>query len=265
MKKIIGFMSFALLAFIMAAQAQLTAPVPAQFRALKLSQANLYGTPVSNFTCLNFTPDTVLFDLMVRVDSLSLTSGRAVVNLNWEGKLVRTSSTINPNWQWFWPENDAQVTGLGIPDSLFSFTWNTPFRPNQQFRAYTRLADPQEGFTVPLHFTNGKLRAGITDTSAAIYIGRNAKKVSFGFFSRDSANAGNYRILYNMGFGWGLTSPADSLADSTKTWGAGANAWLYWNKGDIAGAEWIEIIRKGLRVDGKDSTVVSEQLRIEPR
>jgi len=156
MKRFLAVMSFALLAFITAAQAQITTVTTAWIwtRNIERLEGNVIGNPVSTINYM-FNPDTVLFDLNIKADSLSVTSSRVRIDLIWEGKQVsRVTSTLNPTHVFIWPENDAQVTGLGIPDSLFTIVWNSPLQPNEQFRVLTRLVNPVEyaakyGRTVP--------------------------------------------------------------------------------------------------------------------
>lgn len=253
-----------LCAFASAVGAQVTSPVTTiNQEFVEIQTGNTSGDLLSSATLVNDRPDTLrpLIITVVLQDTI-IDSTAMVLDVSTVyggGSKTAYRDTVNIGWQLHLPERGSDV------DSIFTVELtNASPTIGDRFQLKLVKIPADQGYTTVVPFASSTVSGTDADTSAAIYIGRGAMDVSFGFEPLGSdTTAATYRALYNLGLGWGMSVPADTIADSTYTWARGRDGLHLKDVGELLGAPWIKLIRNGTRAT--DTTTVRETIRIEPR
>ena len=254
-------------AFVSAAGAQVTGPVTTLQTHIEVRGDNISGDMLSSWSLESNRPDT-LEVLYVRVafrDTVGDTTATIidVTHRYGNGPVEGYRDTIK-----VWEVQKFPAAGAGgdnqMPDSLFTVVLTNGLpAAGEVFELRGNLVSSDQGYTTIVPFSSSTVNGTLTDTSGIIYIGRGGMDVSFGVLLVGDTTCVTYRALYNTGYGWGFSSPQDTLADSTFTADMEKDAWEFKDAGELLAAPWIKIVRNG-HVDA-DTTTVREMIRVEPR
>jgi hypothetical protein len=244
---------------------QVTAPLGSQFAYKKFRYWNEAGRLLVSATLEKGKIDTLPEIRLRAVIRDTLTDPRRVifeVASSVNNRTAHETDTVLPQAQLWLPQKTRAKAGL--PDSTFSLVLSasSSLKAGESFRLALGPAAQDEGLAHKMFFARDTVKGLSVDTSEAMDISRSAGQAVFGFRPGGSL-AACYMVLYNAGFGWGLSVPGDTLADSSWTAAAQTGELRYREAGPLLDAEQIKIIRRGLR--GADTARVEEFLRISPR
>jgi len=261
-----------ILALVCAAGAQNTNPVSTEFDILSepggiellVTQGSGTILPEQGVTILTNRPDT-LPELSLSasiVDTIGdSTQTVAALRFIFGGNPETFRDTFPIDDFVYWPQ--YPVNGV---DSLFAinFSHQSPVLASattaaDQFTIILRRVDDPALYVAS--FAQDTVKGTSTDTSKMIYLGGKVKSVQFGIKSSGATPEINYTALYNNGFGWGQTTPPDTIMLATETVGAAANIWKWVDGKNIMAAQWLKVIRVG--IVAADTLVVQEHIRLE--
>jgi len=261
-----------ILALVCAAGAQNTSPVSTEFDILSvpggieliITQGSGTILPEEGVTIRTNRPDT-LPELTLSASIIDTirdsTQTIAALSFVFGGNHETFRDTFPIDDFVYWPQ--YKVHGV---DSLFAINFS---HQSPVLFSSTTKADQ---FTITLRhvidpalyvasFAQDTVKGTSTDTSKMIYLGGKVKSVQFGIKSSGATPEINYMALYNNGFGWGQTTPSDTIMLATETVIAAANIWKWVDGKDIMAAQWLKVIRVGTAA--ADTLVLQEHFRLE--
>jgi len=251
--------------------AQVTAPVPVTYKVKETT--SMTALPVvgdllqaDGVTIKTGRPDTVNPFLVRAIVEAAPDSNHVILGatVRWAGQVPYAfKDTIRTVGEIVWPQWDITDPVRQMPDSLLYIHLKNR-KPNvgDEFKIENAVVPASDGKVVFLEFPQDTLKGTKVDTSGAVYLAGGADAVTFAY-QASKATAAVYEVLYNFGFGWGLASPSDTLADSLFTRTATANTWRFRDVGALMEAQFIRVIRRGKATT--DTARISQSLRIRAR
>jgi len=253
-----------LLFFALPMSAQNTAPVSTSFRILQAESRNSQGDLLKSATLETEQIDALLpfsIRIVVANGDDSLATVFDVTSKYGRYTPVSEQITVPLYQQLYLPQSTSG--NHQVPDSIYSVVLNDQKATvGEEFNLFLRQIPVDQPGTQILVFDNDSLRGTAVDSSSQMAFSRGTSTSSFGFFTGTANTAATYEVLYNTGYGWGLATPSDTLADSLSTVQCPANTWRYFDSGALMEAEYIKIIRRGMRA--ADTILVKQTLRIRP-
>lgn len=244
---------YMLCAFVSAAGAQLTAPVPTAFTLRAPTEdilEEISGDPLPSSDPVTYMversdtiPPFTLNAEVMAVDSPNVTLSYTV---NYNGTVHPARRITQHSHAQFWlPDSGTLKNEATMPDSFLTVRLNNSQTVGNKFRLSRRPTAPGTPYWIEFEYAQDTTKGTAQDTSYVYKFADGIEEMTLGIWTDYATPEIRLMLQVNSGMGWGNMNPADTLAYADWTNDVAASTWQYRRLTNLPSARWYRLIRIG--------------------